>query len=301
MRLLRRIAAEVLGEDLARRVWGRVEVVGDIAVIRKSPDVDLETLKPLAEELLRRIKYVRSVWVAITPVTGEFRVRRYEHLAGERRSVTIYKEHGCAFKIDITKVYISPALNYEHWRVAKDVKPGEYVINMFAGVGLFSIIMAKLSRPRKVISIDINPDAYRLMVENIRLNRVEGVVEPLLGDACELVKGMEHVADRVLMPLPRLSLECLPQAIRSLRGSGIVHVYEFVTARSKAEAVYSTKSLFSRRLEDLGVRWSFKFARVVRSVGPRYYQVVLDILISGPASAGASSSPSRVSSYPLQG
>ncbi len=299
MRLLRRIASEVLGEDLARKVWGRVEIIGDIAVIRKPPDINLDVLKPLAEELLNRIKYVKSVWVAVTPVAGEYRIRQYVHLAGERRSVTLYKEHGCVFKIDITKVYVSPVLNYEHGRVAKDVRPGEYVINMFAGAGLFSIIMAKLSKPRKVVSIDINPDAYELMVENVRLNKVENIVEPVLGDACELVKGMEGIADRVLMPLPKLSLECLPQAVRSLKNSGVIHVYEFTTARSKAEAIDNVKREFSRKLDELGVPWSFKFARVVRSVGPRYYQVVLDILISRPA--GASSAPSHASSCPPRG
>ncbi len=291
MRLLRRIAAEVLGEEKASRVWGRVEIVGDIAVIRKSPGIGVEDLRLLAEELLSRIKYVRSVWAAITPVSGEFRIREFIHLAGERRSQTIYKEHGCLFKIDIRKVYISPALNYEHIRVARMVRPGEFVVNMFAGAGLFSIIIAKHSSPRKVISIDINPDAYELMVENVKLNKVEGVVEPVLGDACVIIEDYAGMCDRVLMPLPGLSLKCLPQAVKSLRGSGVIHVYDFVTALNKGEAVEAAMRRFSSVLNELGVKWRFIGSRVVRSVGPRYYQVVLDILTS--------SSPSS-SSYPQQ-
>jgi len=280
MRLLRKLAKEVLGNDVGTKIWGRVEIIGDIAVIRKPPYVDMETLKILANEIVRRLKYVKSVWVAVTPVTGAYRVREYVHLAGEKRSETTYKEHGCVFRVDIREVYISPALNYEHIRIARKVRSGEYVINMFAGIGLFSIIIAKHAAPSKVISIDINPSAYRLMIENIRLNNVEGVVEAVLGDACEIVKKYRGTADRILMPLPELSVKCLPQAIDALKDEGVIHAYEFVTATSKNVAVVEAKKVFSIVLNRLNVTYDFEECRVVRSVGPRYYQVVLDIRIS---------------------
>jgi len=279
-KFLKKIAAEVLGEEIAKKLWGRLEIIGDIAILRKPPDVDLDVLKPLAEEILRRLPYVRSVWAAVSPITGEFRVREFAHLAGEKRSTTIYKEHGCVFKIDIRSVYISPALNYEHARVARLVRPGEFVINMFAGAGLFSIIIAKKARPSKVVSIDINPEAYALMVENVRLNKVESVVEPVLGDAREVVrKCCIGAADRVLMPLPELAVDYLHDAVSALRGRGFVHVYYFVTAGRREEAVATAGEVFAGALEKTGVRWEIVSGRVVRSVGPRYYQVVLDIFV----------------------
>ena len=279
-KFLKKIAAEVLGEDIARKLWGRLEIIGDIAVLRKPPDVDLEVLRPLAEEILRRLPYVKSVWAAVTPVTGEFRVREFAHLAGERRSTTLYKEHGCVFKVDIRTVYISPSLNYEHSRVARLVRPGEFVINMFAGVGLFSIIIAKKAGPSKVVSIDINPEAYKLMVENVKLNNVERIVEPVLGDAREVVRRCcIGLADRVLMPLPELAIEYLPDAVSALRNEGFVHVYYFITARGRDEAVEGAKEVFADALKKIGADWRFVSGRVVRSVGPRYYQVVLDIRV----------------------
>lgn len=281
-KFLKKIAAEVLGEDTAKKLWGRLEIIGDIAILRKPPDIDLDVLRPLAEEILKRLPYVRSVWAAVTPVTGEFRIRDFAHLAGEERSTTLYKEHGCVFKVDIRTVYISPALNYEHARIARLVRPGEFIINMFAGAGLFSIIIAKLSKPSKVVSIDINPTAYRLMVENVKLNKVEGIVEPVLGDAREVVRRCcVGRADRVLMPLPELATDYLPDAISALRGEGIVHVYYFMTARGRDGAVEGAKSVFADLLDKSGVEWEFLSGRVVRSVGPRYYQVVLDIRVRG--------------------
>ncbi len=283
--LLRRIAEEVLGSEYAGKVWKRIEIIGDIAVIRKPFNLDVDSLRPLAEKILEMVPHVKSVWCAVGEVSGEYRVREYVHLAGEKRSETIYKELGCLFKLDIRKVYVSPRLNYEHRRVMMQVSSGEVVVNMFAGVGLFSIIIAKHRSPRKVYSIDINPDAYRYMVENIRLNKLEGVVIPLLGDAARVVKNqLIGVADRVLMPLPGLSYEYLEYAILSLKPGypRYIHVYEFTTAMKGEDPIRKVEERFTGKLSRLSINHRVMFKRVVRTVGPRKYQVVLDIVVERP-------------------
>lgn len=281
-KLLRRIAEEVLGREKAKKVWGRIEIVGDIAVIRKPPELPNEIFMTLGEEILRRLPYVKSVWLAVTSVKTQYRVREHVFLAGENRSTTTYREHGCVFKVDINSVYVSPALNYEHKRIADLVRPGEFIINMFAGAGLFSIIIAKKAKPRKVISIDINPRAYELMRENILLNRVEDIVEARLGDASQIVREFTGTADRILMPLPGYSRTYLPNAISALRDCGVIHVYDFVSAERKEEALIKGKEIFSEELKKNDVRYEFLYGRIVRSVGPRYYQVVLDIKVCRP-------------------
>jgi len=112
LKYLRKLAIEVLGEELGRSIWSRMEIIGDILVLKKPFNIDVNVLKPLAEEVLKRLPYVKSVWCAVSKVHGEYRLREYVHLAGENRSETIYKEHGCIFKLDITKVYISQRLNW---------------------------------------------------------------------------------------------------------------------------------------------------------------------------------------------
>jgi len=281
-RLLREIAAEVLGPEKARQIWSRIDIIGDIAIIKKPFGISIEELKPLAEALLKRIPYIKSVWAASGPVEGEYRVRTYTYLAGEKRSITLYREHGCVFKVDITRVYISPRLSSEHRRIAEQVRPGETVVNMYAGVGLFSIIMAKISKPKRVYSIDINPYAYELMVENIKLNKVEDIVIPVLGDAGEIVgTRIKDEADRVLMPLPELALAHLPNAVKALRGEqGIIHIYLHIFAEKGADPRDKAKKLLEQRLQEIGVtRYEFLLARIVRTVGPRKSQVVIDVHI----------------------
>ena len=283
--MLRELAKALLGEGVARMLWKRVEVIGDIAVLRKpiGVDVDLEVFRLIGAELTRRYPNIRSVWLAVTPVSGSYRTREYVHLAGERRTETLYREHGCVFKVDIAKVYISPALNYEHIRIARGVREGEEVLNMFAGVGLFSIIIAKHAKPKLVVSVDINPYAYELMVENVRLNKVEGVVVPVLGDAKDVARAHPGRFDRVLMPLPELAYEYFEHAVYALKSSGSIHVYDFVSAEEEGEALREAQSKYLKRCEELGVRASVSLSRVVRSVGPRYYQVVLDLYVEKPS------------------
>ncbi len=271
----------LLGKEVAEVLWRRVEIIGDIAILRKpiGVDLDLEVFRLIGAELIKRYPNIRSVWLAVTPVRGSHRTREYVHLAGEKRTITLYKEHGCVFKVDIAKVYVSPTLNYEHIRIAKSIRDGEEVLNMFAGAGLFSIIIAKHSRPRLVVSVDINPHAYELMVENVRLNRVEGVVIPVLGDAKDVAREHPGRFDRVLMPLPELAYEYFEYAVYTLKSSGFIHVYDFITAEKKEEALKEARSKYLRRCNQLGVTASVKLSRIVRSVGPRYYQVVLDLYV----------------------
>jgi tRNA (guanine37-N1)-methyltransferase len=153
---------------------------------------------------------------------------------------------------------------------------------MFSGVGCFSILIAK-RHDTKVYSIDINPLAYEFMQENVQLNKVFDSVIPLLGDAKEIVNSqLRGVADRVLMPLPELALEYLPYALLALKSSGgCIHYFDFQHAAKDEDPVEKTCQKVVKCLDNLGVIYRIGFSRVIRSIGPNWYQTVLDIYVSG--------------------
>ncbi len=281
-KIVKSIAREVLGSR-GVEVWSRLELIGDIAVIKKpiKTSLTLEDFKALGEALARKIPGVKSVWLAVSPVASPYKTRSYVHLAGEERAWTIYREHGCSFKVDITRVFVTPRLGYEHLRVASLTGRGEVVVNMFAGVGVFSIVIAKISKPRAVHSIDINVDAYNLMVENVKINGVEDIVIPHLGDAARVVEEkLVGVADRVLMPLPDLALEYAPYALKALKGPrGFIHFYLHMGMDKKREFLGKAVDIVKSKVESLG--WSIPNAnsRVVRKVGPGLAQVAVDALV----------------------
>jgi tRNA (guanine37-N1)-methyltransferase len=289
-RMLRRIAREVLGTEKARHVWGRVDIVGDIALL-KSPTIagrrdvlTIDEYRTLARALIQRLPYIRSVWLLTSPTRGFKLLREAVHLAGEERTHTIYREHGCEFEVDVLKVFVTPRLNYEHDRVSRLVRDGETVINMFAGAGLFSILIA-CRREALVYSIDKSEEAYSYMVRNIERNRgrMRGRVVPILGDAAEVIeRRLAASADRVLEPYPRLALSYFEHALKSLRSRGIIHLYLHVRYDRRTRPEEVALSDVTKRIGELKNyinKYRIVGVRRVRPVGPRLYQVVVDVEI----------------------
>jgi tRNA (guanine37-N1)-methyltransferase len=257
--------------------------VGDIAIIKVASG-SLVNAQTIANQIMVVHRNVKTVFAQNSPVLGDFRVRELKLLAGEAGTSTKHKELGCVFAVDVEKCYFSPRLLYEHSRIARLVKAGETVVNMFAGVGCFSVVIAKTVPQTKVFSIDVNPTAVQYMKENVKLNRVYGKVTPLLGDSKDLINTqLRGVADRVLMPLPEKALEYLPYAVSALKKrGGWIHYYDFQHAVGDEEPVEKTKVRVAQKLDCIGVDYTFPFSRMVRKIGPNWYQTVLDIAIDLP-------------------
>jgi len=257
------------------------DIIGNIAVVRMSDRFNALSLQ-VAESIMRIHKQVKTVLRQSSGVSGEFRLRRLQWNAGEKKTETEHKEFGCVFRVDVETCYFSPRLSFERMRVARLVKPNEIVVNMFAGVGTFSLLIARFSKAKRVYSIDLNPSAFRFANVNVRLNRVEDRVVPVLGDAKEVVvEYLGHVCDRVVMPLPQKAYEYLDCAVFALKPSGgWIHYYGFEHALRNENPVEKVKTRVAEKMREMGVGFEIRFGRVVRSTGPNWYQVALDIQAS---------------------
>jgi tRNA (guanine37-N1)-methyltransferase len=194
-------------------------------------------------------------------------------------TVTIHKEYGCQYYVDVAKAYFSPRLSYEHNRVASLVQNGETVIDLFAGVGPFAILIAKIHKNVKVYAVDANPDAVKFLERNIRLNRVEDKVYPILGDAKHAVEEkLFGIADRVIMNLPEKALEFVNASCKAIKPiGGIVHFYSFVNASDSLE---NMKGRFTDAVEDSGRKVEqILSSKLVRATAPYEWQAVLDAKI----------------------
>jgi tRNA (guanine37-N1)-methyltransferase len=279
-RRLRQILSEFLSSDELVYIYNSYDIVGDIAILRLT-ETSRKFGRIAAGAIMSVHKNVKTVLAQTSPIHGDFRLRKLEYIAGEDKTATVHKESGCLFLVDVEKCYFSPRLFHERMRIAKQVKNGEVVVNMFAGVGCFSIVIAKHSNAEKVYSIDVNPAAVRCMIENVRMNRFYGKVIPILGDAKEVIeKRLRHVADRVLMPLPEKAFEYLPHALLTLKkAGGWIHYYDFEYAKKNENPVEKVKLRVAEKLEDLSVAFGIHFGHIVRATGPNWYQVALDIAV----------------------
>lgn len=272
-------------EELAL-VYKSYDVVGDIAVIR-IPERLLEQAGTIGQALIVQHKNVKTVWQQSGPVSGDFRLRKLRLIAGERKTETIYREHGCVFKVDVEKCYFSPRLGFERMRIARLVASDEVIVNMFAGVGSYSIVIAKHSNADTIHSIDINPIAVRYMRENILLNKVADTVLPWRGDAREIIEGkLRDKADRVLMPLPEKAIDYLDSALSSVKPQGgWIHYYTFEHARKGESPIKKAQVKVMEVLELQKVTFEFPSSRIVRQTGPNWYQVAIDVKIKSRAPA----------------
>jgi tRNA (guanine37-N1)-methyltransferase len=261
---------------LLPRIKHAFDIIGDVAVIEASQE--LSALKELiAKAIVEVHNGVKTVLCKSSAVGGEFRVRSYEHVLGERKTETIHKEHGCRYVLDVTKAYFSPRLATEHLRVASQVG-GEIVVDMFSGIGPFSILIAKRTGS-EVYSIDLNPYAIEYLKRNCELNKVERIVHPILGDARSAVSAnLKGIADRVIMNHPSGSSGFVDVACLALKpAGGVVHFYQFQPEPSPLENAVESLRV---GVETSGRKLSrVLFQGFVRSVAPREWQVVVDAVI----------------------
>ena len=278
---LKRLLREVLGDDV-RYVPSSFDIVGSrsgaIAILEFPPETPERVKRIVAEALMKLHKNVRLVLAKKSGRRGVYRLREYEVIAGEGGTEVLHKEHGVLLKVDPTRVYFSPREATERLRVASQVRPGEFVMVMFAGVGPYALMIAKKQpEVKQVIAIEINPDAYRYMVENIRLNKAEGKVVPVLGDVRYEAPRWYGMCDRVVMPLPKGAHEFLDQAFQCLKPEGgVIHFYHWAPEEELyCEAYYLLER--EARLRRAHIR--VLDARVVSEYAPRVYKVCVDVLV----------------------
>jgi len=271
------------------RIHNAYDVIGDIAIIRQN-GLTRKEAEMIAKTVMGIHRNVKTVLAQTGAVEGTLRLRKLEYIAGEKNTETVHRESGCLFRVDVEKCYFSPRLFFERMRIASQVENDETAFNMFAGVGCFSIIMAKHSPVKKIYSVDINPAAVKYMQENIRLNGTLGKVTPILGDSKEIAENMlPRSVDRVLMPLPEKALDYLPHAVMTLtKKGGWIHYYDSEHVDKNEDPLKKVQSKVAKRLAALGIVFRINNARIVRTTGPNWHQVVLDILVSQISSTSES-------------
>ncbi|MEM4590497.1 MAG: class I SAM-dependent methyltransferase family protein [Nitrososphaerota archaeon] len=269
-RSIREALSTTLPQAILEKLPSSYDIVGDIALIHLPRGVE-QYMSLIGEAIMRVNPSVKVVLGEAGVVEGVFRLRRLVHLAGQRRTTTTHRENGCVFQVDLSKSYFSPRLSGERMRIAALAGRGETVADMFAGVGPFSITIAKHSGA-KVYAAELNPDAYSLLVKNIELNKVRGLVRPLHGD-CKTVFLQNQVrADRVVMNYPSDPYSFLESATKILKDEATMHVYGF------AEEAEAWRRDLEMRVSSLGLACRAD-VRVLREVSPRRRLMVADIAV----------------------
>jgi tRNA (guanine37-N1)-methyltransferase len=261
------------------------ERLGDVVILDED---DPERARRIADAIAASDLRARTVVNRASKVKGELRVRDWDVLVddgGEGDSAndrsdrgaateTVHREYGCEFLLDIAEVYFSPRLATERHRVVEQVREGERVFDMFAGVGPFVVPMAK--RGAEAVGCDLNPVAVDYLRENARRNGVAERVTAIQGDVREVADDYEGWAERLVMNLPHSADDFLDTAVRLAGAECVLHYYDIQheddpfgpgieAIREAAEPRYDVR---------------VDTERVVRSYAPHEHNVCVDVTLT---------------------
>ncbi len=279
-KLKKQLENELLEEELNLLPSG-FQSVGKTIIIKLNPRLMKQRFK-IGQAYLNIFPNMRNVYLNQGAIIGKFRVpENMEYLAGEENPIVVHKENGVLYRFDITKIMFSKGNVRERKYLSTLVHPNEIIVDMFAGIGYFSLPIAVHSPVKKIYSIELNPVAFQYLKENIKLNHVEDKIIPILGDCREEVVKLSNSgvrADRVIMgvfPAPRDYIE---QALTLTKESGTVFHYEGVVKKDEQDYLTLYED-FKKKASESQLKCELKEKRYVKSYGPRLCHVVLDIFI----------------------
>jgi len=248
--------------------------IGDIIILNLKKDLwKYDNL--IGKIILEKIPNTKSVFRRKGFIKTEFRTPQIKFVSGVNNTVTTHKEHGIVYKIDVKSIMFSKGNLNERKRIIKQIRSGEIIVDMFAGIGYFSFGIAKFSKAKKIHAVEINSKSYEYLLENIRLNKVGNKIIPILGDCAIEVPKLGKIADRVIMGLLPNCKEYLKYAVKAVKANGIIH-YHGVAKKNEDKKLFND---VKQTAEKEGRKVELIKKTKVKSYAPKVYHFVLDCKI----------------------
>ncbi|MCX6651358.1 MAG: class I SAM-dependent methyltransferase family protein [Methanomassiliicoccales archaeon] len=247
----------------------RYERLGHVLIIQLP-----EELLPYTREVAKAYATVlkaRTVLLEKGIIKGVERRPDVELVYGKETETT-HLESGILYRLDPSKVMFSSGNFDEKQRMGRLDCRGETVVDMFAGIGYFTLPIAVKARADRVIACEINPVAADYLRTNARLNGVEERITVFDGDNRDLPG--ERLADRVVMGYVNVTWQFLPKAFSLVKKGGIIHYQDTCSIDRIPQGLLENlkEGCGGRPFEVLGVR-------EVKAYAPSISHMVVDVRV----------------------
>jgi len=207
------------------------DTIGSIAILKFPKGVKQEDKKQVANQILKERSNIKTILEKTEKVKGRLRTITTKFLAGINAKETTHKESGCLFKLNIDSCYFSPRLSNERLEIAREIKPSDRVLVMFAGVAPFTIVLSKIAKPKEVVSIELGRECCKYAKENLKLNKLlDKNIRILQGDVKRVIPKIaknKEKFDKIIMPRPQLKETFLKEAFSVSKKGSIIYYYDF--------------------------------------------------------------------------
>ncbi len=265
---------EFIKKEIGVNIPRRYQTIGNIILIKLIPENDKGTCEKISEVIMKKIKRIKTVCF-IEGVEGELRVPKIKYTFGDGTE-TIHKENGILYKLDVSKIMFSKGNLSERKRLLNEIGKNEIVLDMFAGIGYFSLGIAKHHPDVKIYSIEKNPTAFKYLNENIELNGIHNIIS-IMGDNRDenLMKNIPKV-DRILMGYFPNTENFLPTALQYIKNGGVIH---FHNTYREDELWKFAEDQVKGIINNYNFKPKIILEKKVKSFAPKIYHIVMDVKV----------------------
>ncbi len=271
---LRKRLENKLAETEMKLLPRSYQIIGKILMLKLKPEL-LRHKKLVGSAIMEILPYMQTVCLQ-KQISDIERKPDIEVIAGKESFLTLHKENGCLFEMDVSKSMFSKGNKSEKMRIISQIKPYETVIDMFAGIGYWTIPIAKQTKARKIFAIDINPEAVNFLEKNVFLNNVSQKVDILKGDCKIFADLLENTADRIVMGYIFGTEKFLPAALKMAKNNCIIHFHRNTNMEEIEQikdSIIETAGKNGREVQVLSVR-------KVKSYAPKVWHIVMDLKVN---------------------
>jgi len=248
------------------------DILGNIVIIKSEGKTRKQKLAQ-AKKLLDKPS-IKTVLEKASDVKGRLRTIKTKYVAGNRNKIAEVNENSCRFRFNVDTCYFSPRLSSERKANALQVRKKDAVLVMFAGVGVYPIVINKLAKPARIVGVEISKECCKYFKENLKLNKMENQIEIIQGDVKKKISRKEKY-DVVIMARPNLKESFLKWGLLASKKGARIFYHGFCHEDDLAGLIENLK------IEARGLRRKIRIGKVVKigNIAPYKFRYRIEIRV----------------------